>query len=84
MFLALRIAALELQAEQGAPALFIADDFFINFDDKRSQAGLQSLYALSAKTQVLFLSHKEHLLPVIAQLLPNANVMTLAVEEVPA
>lgn len=84
LFLALRIAALELQAEQGTPVPFIADDLFVNFDDRRSQAGLQSLYALSAKTQVLFLSHQEHLLPVVEQLFPDANVVTLEAEEVPA
>ena len=53
LFLALRIAALELQAEQGTPVPFIAYDLFINFDDRRSRAGLQALYELSAKSQVL-------------------------------
>jgi uncharacterized protein YhaN len=80
LFLALRIAALELQSEQGAPVPFIADDLFINFDDRRSQAGLRALYELSAKTQVIFLSHQEHLLPVIRHLLPQANVITLEAE----
>jgi chromosome segregation protein len=81
LFLALRIAALELQTEQGAPVSFVADDLFVNFDDRRSRAGLQALFALSAKTQVLFLSHQEHLLPVIQMLLPQANVITLEAEE---
>ncbi|HEY8357199.1 MAG TPA: hypothetical protein VIL30_07020 [Ramlibacter sp.] len=77
LFLALRIAALELQSEQGAPVPFIADDLFINFDDRRSQAGLRALYELSTRTQVIFLSHQEHLLPAIRDLLPQANVITL-------
>jgi len=81
LFLALRIAALELQSEQGAPIPFIADDLFINFDDKRSQAGLDALYELSLKTQVIFLSHQEHLLPVIQTLFPQANVLVLKGEE---
>jgi uncharacterized protein YhaN len=81
LFLALRIAALELQSEQGAPVPFIADDLFINFDDRRSQAGLMALYELSSKTQVVFLSHQEHLLPIIQQLLPLANVIALEAEE---
>ena len=68
LFLALRIAALELQLEQGAPFPFVADDLFINFDDDRSKAGLQALFELSKKTQVLFLSHHEHLIPAIEQL----------------
>lgn len=80
LFLALRIAALELQSEQGPPVPFIADDLFINFDDKRSQAGLKALYDLSANTQVLFLSHQEHLIPVIQKLFPQANLLTLEAE----
>lgn len=81
LFLALRIAALELQTEQGSPVPFVADDLFINFDDKRSQAGLQALYELSTKAQVLFLSHQEHLLPVVEQMFPQVKVITLTGEE---
>lgn len=81
LFLALRIAALELQAEQGSPVPFIADDLFINFDDKRSQAGLRALYELSAKTQVIFMSHQEHLTDFIKQLLPQTNIIALDAEQ---
>lgn len=49
---------------------FIAQELFINVDDKRSHAGLDPLYQLLTETQVLFLSHQEYLLPVIPQLLP--------------
>ncbi|AEC19353.1 hypothetical protein PT7_0813 [Pusillimonas sp. T7-7] len=62
LYLALRLAALELHLEQ-APALpFIADDLFINYDDERSEAGLRALAELSRHTQVIFLSHHEALL----------------------
>jgi uncharacterized protein YhaN len=81
LFLALRIAALELQAEQSPPVAFVADDLFINFDDQRSEAGLEALYELSTKTQVLFLSHQEHLLPVVAKLFGSVNVIQLEGEE---
>ena len=81
LFLALRIAALELQTEQGSPIPFIADDLFINFDDERSEAGLRALYELSAKTQVLFLSHQEHLLPIVKRLFPRVNVISLTRED---
>jgi len=84
LFLALRIAALELQSEQGIPVPFIADDLFINFDDGRSQAGLKALFALSASTQVIFLSHQEHLLPVVQRLFPQANLLQLSADEVAA
>lgn len=62
LYLALRLAALELHLEQ-APALpFIADDLFINYDDERTEAGLQAMAELSRHTQVIFLSHHEALL----------------------
>ncbi|UYO95213.1 ATP-binding protein [Pollutimonas sp. M17] len=61
LYLALRLAALELHLRQ-APALpFIADDLFINYDDARAEAGLRALAGLSEHTQVIFLSHHHHL-----------------------
>ena len=63
-YLALRLAALELHLEQTMPLPFIADDLFINYDDGRARAGLQALAKLSESTQVIFLSHHEHLVPV--------------------
>jgi hypothetical protein len=64
LYLALRLAALEQHLRQ-APALpFIADDLFINYDDTRSQAGLQALVGLSEMTQVILLTHHDHLVPV--------------------
>lgn len=63
LFLALRLAALELQIAKGHPLPFIADDLFVNFDDERARAGLQALARLSEQTQVIFLTHHQHLLP---------------------
>jgi len=64
LYLALRLAALELHLEQTVPLPFIADDLFINYDDGRAKAGLEALAKLSEMTQVIFLSHHEHLIPV--------------------
>lgn len=64
LFLALRLAALEIHLEQAVPLPFIADDLFINYDDGRAKAGLEALAKLSEMTQVIFLSHHEHLVPV--------------------
>jgi uncharacterized protein YhaN len=60
LFLALRLAALELHLQTAHAMPFIADDLFINFDDGRSEAGLRALAELAEKTQVIFLSHHEH------------------------
>lgn len=61
LYLALRLAALEMHLEKASPLPFIADDLFINYDDGRSTAGFEALAALSAKTQVIYLTHHDHL-----------------------
>lgn len=64
LYLALRVAAIEDYLDHAEPMPFIADDLFINFDDKRAAAGFQVLGELAKKTQVLFFTHHEHLLEV--------------------
>ena len=62
LYLSLRIAALELHLDKGEPLPFLADDLFVNWDNERAQAGLRVLAELARRTQVLFLTHHEHLL----------------------
>ncbi|MBK9684949.1 MAG: hypothetical protein IPO59_17275 [Betaproteobacteria bacterium] len=69
LYLALRLAALELQIDQGLNMPLIADDLFINFDDRRTAAGLKVLGELSRKMQVIFLTHHDHLLPLAREVL---------------
>lgn len=61
LFLALRLAAVERYLAEAEPLPFIADDLFVHFDDARASAGLESLIALGAKTQVLLFTHHRHL-----------------------
>ena len=78
LYLALRLAALELHLEQTVPLPLIADDLFINYDDGRARAGLQALASLSQSTQVIFLSHHAHLVPVAQSVLgARLNVVHL-------
>jgi uncharacterized protein YhaN len=78
LYLALRLAALELHLEQTTPLPFIADDLFINYDDGRAKAGLEALGRLSEMTQVIFLTHHEHLVPVAQSVFgENLNVVSL-------
>jgi uncharacterized protein YhaN len=67
LYLALRLAALEMHLEQAMPLPFIADDLFINYDDARSKAGFEALKTLSEQTQVIFLSHHDHLIPTVQE-----------------
>lgn len=78
LYLALRLAALELQVEQGFTMPLIADDLFINFDDRRTVAGLQVLGDLSRSMQIVFLTHHDHLVPLAKEVLgPDLNVVRL-------
>ncbi|KVO19539.1 chromosome segregation protein SMC [Burkholderia ubonensis] len=85
LFLALRIAALELQLRNRTALPFVADDLFINFDDARAKAGLEALRDLSTRTQVLFLTHHDHLLPLVKAVFgERVNVVALQREPVGA
>lgn len=64
LYLALRVAAIEDYLDHAEPMPFIADDLFINFDDKRAAAGFRVLGELAKKTQVLFFTHHDHLVEV--------------------
>ncbi|MBC7380511.1 MAG: AAA family ATPase [Burkholderiaceae bacterium] len=78
LYLALRLAALELQIDQGLNMPLIADDLFINFDDRRTAAGLKVLCELSRKMQVVFLTHHDHLVPLAKEVLgADLNVVFL-------
>jgi uncharacterized protein YhaN len=78
LYLALRLAALEIQVEQGLNMPLIADDLFINFDDRRTEAGMQVLGDLSLKMQVVFLTHHDHLASLGKKLLgDHLNVIYL-------
>ena len=57
LFLALRLATLEQHLAKGEPMPFIVDDILVGFDDQRSQACLEVLGELAAKTQVLLFTH---------------------------
>jgi uncharacterized protein YhaN len=78
LYLALRLAALEMHLDQAMPLPFIADDLFINYDDVRSKAGFEALRALSEQTQVIFLSHHDHLIPTVQEVFgKQVNVVML-------
>lgn len=78
LYLALRLAALEMHLEQATPLPFIADDLFINYDDVRSKAGFEALKSLSEQTQVIFLTHHDHLLPMVQEVFgKQVNIVSL-------
>ncbi|MGU3493095.1 AAA family ATPase [Xanthobacteraceae bacterium A53D] len=64
LFLALRVAAIEEHARRATPLPFIADDLFVSFDEARTAAGFTLLRELAAVTQVIVLTHHDHLVDV--------------------
>ncbi|MBK8637822.1 MAG: AAA family ATPase [Chromatiaceae bacterium] len=80
LYLALRLAALELHLRQTPPLPFIADDLFINYDNGRARAGFAALADLSRLTQVIFLSHHHHLVELASEVFGgDLNVLDLEV-----
>jgi uncharacterized protein YhaN len=61
LYLSLRLAALEQSLDAGIALPFLADDLFINFDDRRAHAGFKVLGEIARRTQVLFFTHHDHL-----------------------
>lgn len=78
LFLALRLAAVDLQLDRGPALPVIADDLFINCDDQRAAAGFRVLAGIARRTQVLYLSHHDHLADVARSVLgPELSVLRL-------
>ncbi|MBX9655904.1 AAA family ATPase [bacterium] len=80
LYLALRMASMELYIAQHEPLPFIVDDILVNFDDDRSVAALKVLADLSSGTQVMFFTHHRHLVE-LAQ--ANLDPDVLFVHELP-
>ena len=60
LYLALRLASLEVYLESHEPIPLVVDDILIQFDDHRATAALQVLADLSRRTQVVLFTHHEH------------------------
>ncbi len=71
LFLALRLASLELQLASAESLPFVADDVLINFDDGRAEATIVELANLSSKTQVLFFTHHARLSDLARKAVPE-------------
>ena len=79
LYLALRIAALEDYAKTVSPLPFIADDILQTFDDPRTTATLRALVELSARVQVIVLTHHPHVGDLAARL-PGDAVRVMRLE----
>ncbi len=74
LYLALKLAGIEHHLDHHEPMPFLADDILVNFDDGRSLAALRVLAQLGERTQVLFLTHHQHLVELARRELPAAGL----------
>src|ERR1035441_6153130 len=79
LYLALRLARMELYARDHEPIPFILDDILIKFDDARSIAAIRALADLAKHTQVLLFTHHQHLVDLARE---NLNASELSVSEI--
>lgn len=70
LYLALRLASLELYLDHHEPVPLVLDDILVHFDDDRAAAALSALAELSQRTQVLFFTHHQHLVELARRHLP--------------
>lgn len=67
LFLALRLAALELRRQAGVDLPVVLDDVLMTSDDRRAGLMLQALAKFSEGRQVIVFTHHQHLLEVAEQ-----------------
>jgi len=84
LYLALRLASLEIYLDKHDPVPFIVDDVLINFDDDRAAAALKALGQLSERTQVLFFTHHQHLVELATTTLDDDVLFTHQLRGKPA
>ncbi|PID73501.1 MAG: hypothetical protein CSB33_03155 [Desulfobacterales bacterium] len=80
LYLAIRLASLELYLETNPPMPFIADDILIQFDDERALATLRTLADLGRRTQIIFFTHHRHLIELGRDGIPEDRLITLALD----
>ncbi len=71
LYLALRLATLQLETAPRCELPLIIDDILIQFDDARAAAALRILARVGQQRQVIFFTHHEHLLEIASQQLSS-------------
>jgi uncharacterized protein YhaN len=79
LYLALRLASMELYARDHEPIPFILDDILVKFDNVRAVAAIRALAELARHTQVLLFTHHKHLVDLAKE---NLDASQLAISEI--
>ncbi len=78
LYLALRMAAIDLHLDHHAPMPLILDDVLMTFDEKRSNAFFELVKKMSEKTQVIVFTHHSHIATMAGQYVPDANILSMS------
>ncbi len=73
LYFALRLAAIQETVDSGFVLPVVLDDVLVNFDDNRTRSALKSLTNLARSTQVLLLTHHEHMLSLASDALASGE-----------
>jgi len=79
LYLALRLAAIDIHLENHAPMPLILDDILMTFDDERAESVFEVLKKLSKKTQVLIFTHHRHVAALARKFVPEDQVLGLPI-----
>ena len=78
LYLALRMAAIDIHLDHHAPMPLILDDVLMTFDDSRSQAFFDLMKTLSRKTQVIVFTHHQHTAKMAEEFIPLQQILQLS------
>ena len=78
LYLALRMAAIDIHLEHHAPMPLILDDVLMTFDDTRSKAFFHLIKELSLKTQVIVFTHHLHTAKMAEDFLPTGQILDIS------
>jgi uncharacterized protein YhaN len=84
LYLALRLAALQLQRERGVDLPVILDDVLMTSDDFRAGCILQALASFSKNSQVIVFTHHQHLCELAQRCVAPEALAIVALERAPA
>lgn len=79
LYLALRLASIEIYARDHEPIPFILDDILVRFDNDRAIAAIRALANLAKHTQVLLFTHHKHLIDLAKE---SLDATQLAIAEI--
>jgi uncharacterized protein YhaN len=79
LYLALRLAALELRRAAGVDLPVILDDVLMTSDDRRAGRMLQALADFARQTQVIVFTHHRHLIDIAGGSVPENRLAVVSV-----